>query len=134
MLRENRVTQPLRASAPRLKRRIHIRWQLACAALGVLLVAGLAAGAALSLNPALLPEAVDMARAIFGPSVVGQIESWAFQAQDGLRQARYQATGAATHTQWAAPPAASPKIRSSTATSTQNTPAPAPTTRPNTPA
>ena len=65
MLRENRVTQPLRASAPRLKRPLHIRWQLARAALGILLVAGLVAGAALYRSPALLPEAVDMARAIF---------------------------------------------------------------------
>jgi hypothetical protein len=131
MLRENRVTQPLRASAPRLNRRLHIRWQLASAALGILLVAGLAAGAALSRNPALLPEAVDTARAIFGPSAVAQIESWAFQAQDGLRHARYQATGAATHTQWAAPPAAPPKIRPSTATNAHYSVATAPTARPN---
>jgi hypothetical protein len=130
MLRQNRVTQPLPASAPRLKRRLHMRWQLARAALGVLLIAGLAAGVALYRSPALLPEAVDMARAIFGPSAVAQIEAWAFQAQDGLRQARYQATGATTHIQWAAPPAAPPKLHPSTAeTSAHKSPAPAPTAR-----
>src|SRR5438552_250588 len=47
MLRQDRVTQRLPASAPHLKRRPHMRWQLARAALGVLLVTGLAAGRAL---------------------------------------------------------------------------------------
>jgi hypothetical protein len=84
---------------------------------------------ALHSSPALLPEAVDEARAIFGPSAVAQIESWAFQAQDGLRQARYQTTGATTHAQWAVPPAAPPKLQpSSTATGAHTTPAPAPAT------
>jgi hypothetical protein len=98
-----------------------------CATLGVLLAAGLAAAMALYHNSALLPEAVDTARAIFGPSAVAQIESWVFQAQDSLRQARYQATGATTHTQWAAPlPAAPPRAQPSTAKPSVHT-APAPT-------
>lgn len=77
--------------------------------LGVLLALVVTAGVALYSDPELLPEAVDMARAIFGPGAVAQVESWTFQAQDSLRQARYQATGAATHPQWAESPAASPK-------------------------
>ena len=130
MLRQDRVAQPLPASAPHLKRRPHMRWQLARAALGVLLIAGLAAGVALYRSPALLPEAVDMARKIFGPSAVAQIESWAFQAQDSLRQARYQATGTTTHTQWAAPPAAPPKPHPATAEpGVHRSPAPAPIAR-----
>jgi hypothetical protein len=133
MLRENRVTQSLPASVPHPKRRTPLRWRLASAALGLLLLAGLVAGVALHNNPALVPQAVDTARAIFGPSAVAQVEAWAFQAQDGLRQARYQATGAAPHTQWAAPPAAPPALHPSTAgpgaaaPSAPSAPAPAPT-------
>src|SRR5690349_6930384 len=104
MLKQNRLAQPIPAGAPPRKRRLALRWRIGSAALGALLAAILAAAAALYSNPALVPEAVDMARAIFGPSAVAQVESWAFQAQDGLRQARYQATGATTHAQWAAPP------------------------------
>jgi hypothetical protein len=96
--------------------------------LGALLVAGLAAGAAVYRDPELLPMAVDWARSIVGPSAVAQIESWVFQAQDGVRQARYQATGASTHVQWAAPPATPPAIHTSAAqTGAHNTvPAAAP--------
>jgi hypothetical protein len=130
MLRENRVTHPLPASRPHPKRRYRLGWRVASAALGILLLAGLAAGEALYSNPALLPQAVDMARAIFGPSAVAQIESWAFQAQDSLRQARYQATGAAAHTQWAAPPAAPPRPHQSTVAPSVPAPAPAPTALP----
>src|SRR4051794_32421898 len=100
MLRQNRIPQPLPAGTPDMKQRPHMLWKLACAALGVLLLAGLAAGMALYRSPELLPQAVDSARAIFGPGAVAQVEAWVFQAQDGMRQARYQATGATTHTQW----------------------------------
>src|SRR4051795_9425920 len=113
MLSENHIPQP--ASVPHLRRH-PMRWRIVCAALGVLLLAGLAAGAALYSNPALVPAAVDTVRAIFGPSAVAQIEAWTFQAQDSLRQARYQATGTVAHTQWAvSPPAAPPKLRPSVA-------------------
>src|SRR5437868_5905141 len=129
MLRQNRITQPLPASAAHAKHRRPLCWRLAYAALGVMLSAILAAGAALYSNPALLPETVDTARAIFGPSAVAQIEAWAFQAQDGLRQARYQATGAAPHTQWAAPPAPPPRLHPSMAEpGAPSAPAPASTT------
>lgn len=130
MLKQNRVTQPLPTSTPYMKRRLPLRRQLARAVFGILLVSSLAAGVALYRNPELLPEAVDTVRAIFGPSTVAQIESWAFQAQDGLRQARYQATGAATHAQWAAPPPAPPQLHpSAAAPSARVLPAPAPTAR-----
>jgi hypothetical protein len=79
--------------------------------LGALLVVGLAAGVVLYQIPELAPELVDVARSIVGPSAVAQVESWVFQLQDGLRQARYQAPGSAAHVQWAAPPAAPPTPR-----------------------
>jgi hypothetical protein len=80
-------------------------------ALGIL---GGSAGLAAYADPALIPQAVDIARAVLGPSAVGQVESWVFQAQDQVRQARYQATGAAPQVEWAAPPAAQPAPRSAT--------------------
>jgi len=70
------------------------------------MLGGLASGLWMYSSPAAAPELVDVARAIFGPGAVAQVESWAFQAQDGLRQAHYRATGNSSHTQWAAPPAA----------------------------
>jgi hypothetical protein len=51
-----------------------------------------------------VPPAADTARAIFGPRAVALVESLVFQAQDQVRQARYQATGDASHLQWAAAP------------------------------
>jgi hypothetical protein len=54
-------------------------------------------------HPDIIPRAVDAARATFGPQPVALVESWVFQAQDQLRQARYHATGAAPQLQWAAP-------------------------------
>src|SRR5690349_16084112 len=108
MLGQNRVTRPLPAEAPPLNRRPLALRQLAYTALGVLLAAAVAAVVALYRNPALVPQAVDTARAIFGPSAVAQVEAWAFQAQDSMRQARYQATGAVSHPQWAAPPPVAP--------------------------
>jgi hypothetical protein len=65
-------------------------------------------------NPEVVPEAVDLARSIFGPDVVATIESWTFEAQDGLHLARYQATGVTSHIQWAAPPAAPPRLPNAT--------------------
>jgi hypothetical protein len=71
--------------------------------LGALLAAGLAAALLLYQNPELVPDLVDLARSIVGPSAVAQVESWVFQAQDSVRQARYQVTGRTAHVQWAAP-------------------------------
>jgi Phosphodiester glycosidase len=55
-------------------------------------------------QPAFVPQAADMARAIFGPEAVAEVEAWAFQTQDTLRQMRYQATGTSGGgVHWAAP-------------------------------
>ena len=54
-------------------------------------------------DSSLVPEAVDLARAVFGPAAVGQVEGWALQTQDTMRQVQYQATGAKSTVQWAAP-------------------------------
>ena len=130
MLRQNRVTQPLPDSTPQPARRSPRGWPIICVILVIMMLSGLVSGLWIYYNAAAVPELVDVARAIFGPSAVAQVESWAFQAQDGLRQARYQATGNSSHTQWAAPPAAPPKLHASTAaTSARNSPAPAPTAR-----
>jgi hypothetical protein len=130
MLRQDPVSQTLPTAARRPVRRPRARWRVARLALAVLLLAGLAAGLWLQRSPEVVPEAVDRARAIFGPGAVAMVESWVFQAQDGLRQARYQATGASSHTQWAAPPAAPPQTHApatTPATSPGGTAAPAPT-------
>jgi hypothetical protein len=101
------------------------RWAILGAILALLALGGLASGLWLFSNPQKLPDLVDAARAIFGPGAVAQVESWAFQAQDSLRQARYQATGSASHTQWAAPPAAPPNLHASPAgPSTHSSPTP----------
>src|SRR5258706_4845638 len=44
-------------------------------------------------DPALVPEAVDFARGIVGPGPVAQVQAWAFQLADAVRQAHSQATG-----------------------------------------
>jgi hypothetical protein len=59
-------------------------------------------------DPALVPEAVDRARGIVGPGPVAQVESWAFQIEDSLRQLHYRATGAQPQVGWAAPAAILP--------------------------
>jgi Phosphodiester glycosidase len=115
MLKNNPITGTLPTRTPQPTRRPRLRESLVRIMFGALLAAGLSLGVALKRDPVLLPEAVDLARAAFGPGAVASIESLAFQAQDSLRQARYQATGTATHTQWAAPPAPPPKIRQSPA-------------------
>src|SRR6478672_10040495 len=101
MLRQNRVTQPLPNSTPQPARRSPRGWPIIRAIVAILMLSGLVSGLWMYSNPAAVPELVDVARAIFGPSAVAQVESWVFQAQDGLRQARYQATGSSSHTQWA---------------------------------
>jgi len=77
-------------------------------------------------DPGIIPQAIDAARAIFGPQPVALVESWVFQAQDRVRQARYQATGAAPQLQWAEPvqqPKPSKIIKpAKTNTSTETTP------------
>ena len=106
MQRQNRETQPLPDSTPQPGPRSWRGWPIVGALLAILMLGGLASGLWMYSSPAAAPELVDVARAIFGPGAVAQVESWAFQAQDGLRQAHYRATGNSSHTQWAAPPAA----------------------------
>jgi hypothetical protein len=115
MLRENHASQPLPAISPHVTRRPHARWRILRIVLAILVLLGLDIGLWVYHDPELAPEAVDLARTVFGPGAVAQVESWVFQAQDGLRQARYQATGAANHAQWAAPPAAPPRARAAAA-------------------
>jgi hypothetical protein len=92
-------------------RRARSRWSWLLGGLITLGILSGSAGLAAYADPALIPQAVDIARAVLGPSAVGQVESWVFQAQDQVRQARYQATGAAPQVEWAAPPAASQPAR-----------------------
>jgi len=128
MLRQNRVPQQLTDSTPRPARRAPHGWPILRVLLAILMLGGLASGLWIYSNPAAVPQLVDTARAIFGPSAVAQVEAWAFQAQDGMRQARYQATGSSSHMQWAAPPAAPPIARPAVATpSTSSSIAAAPT-------
>jgi hypothetical protein len=103
MLRQTDIAQPQTSPAnpPRRPR----RWPLLRAALGGLIGLGLAAGALAYTNPGIAPQAADTARAIFGPRAVALVEALVFQAQDQVRQARYQATGDAQHLEWAATPA-----------------------------
>jgi hypothetical protein len=95
MIRRERTSRSLhlpsvrrRTTCPRYARR---RW---LAALGILSLIVCGLGAWVYRDPAVVPDAVDMAREIFGPDAVASVETWAFQTQDAYRQARYQATGA----------------------------------------
>ncbi len=94
---------------------------------GALILAMVVAGAIwFVVDPDALPGAVDAARAIFGPEAVAQVETAVFSAQDRLRQARYQATGAGAELHWAAAalPAsrqAQPQPAASTATNVART-------------
>ena len=120
MLRQNRVIQPLSDSTPQPTRRSWRLWPIVGVLRAILVLGGLASGLWMYSNPAAVPELVDVARAIFGPGAVAEVESWAFQAQDGLRQARYHATGSSSHTQWAAPPAALPSAHPAVAAPTSS--------------
>lgn len=73
---------------------------ITCLCLGTLL-----GGAAIWIrcDPAVVPEAVDVARGMFGPQAVAQIEAWAFQTQDAVRQARYRTGATQPSVQWATP-------------------------------
>jgi hypothetical protein len=53
-------------------------------------------------DPAIVPQAVDIARGIVGVEAVSTVEQWVFQLQDTMRQADYHATGARVTAQWAA--------------------------------
>lgn len=72
-----------------------------------LLIAGLVlslVGASIvwvSANPATIPMFVDLARANYGPQLVAQIETIAFNAQDRLHQLQYQLSQATPTTAWA---------------------------------
>jgi len=76
---------------------------IACAVVAGLAIVGGGAWLLAYEDPGIIPQAVDAARAILGPQPVALVESWVFQAQDRVRQARYQANGAAPQLQWAAP-------------------------------
>lgn len=84
------------------------------------------AGASLYARPDLVPQAVDLARAVFGAQAVAQVESWVFQAQDSVRQARYHATGSTPTIRWAAPSASQPAVSAPTAPPAQPGPSAAP--------
>jgi len=106
MIRRERIIRSLhlpavrrRTTRPRYLRR---RW---LAALGILSLIVCGLGAWVYSDPAVVPDAVDMAREIFGPDAVASVEAWAFQTQDAYRQARYQATGASNSLKWSAPAA-----------------------------
>ncbi len=106
MLRNTPFARPSRSSTPAGRHSqgwCWLRTALVCIAI-------LGGGIAIALyeDPSLVPQAVDVARALVGPQPVALVESWVFQAQDSVRQARYQATGAAPQVRWAAPPAATP--------------------------
>jgi hypothetical protein len=118
MQRQHRETHPLSDSRLQPGHRPWRGGPIIGALIAMLIPCGLASGLWMYSNTAALPELVDVARAIFGPGAVAQVESWAFQAQDGVRQARYRATGNSSHTQWAAPPAAPLTARPSLAAPT----------------
>ena len=104
MLRNTPFARPSRSSTPAGRHSQGWRWLRAA----LVCIAILGGGIAIALyeDPSLVPQAVDVARALVGPQPVALVESWVFQAQDSVRQARYQATGAAPQVRWAAPPAA----------------------------
>ncbi len=81
------------------------------------------------LDPSLLPQAADAARAVVGPGPVAQVEAWTFGAQDAARQARYQVTGGASQLQWAAPATTSvaPQAQLAAPTADTHTPGATPT-------
>lgn len=64
-----------------------------CGAVGILLYS----------DPTLIPQAVDIARGVFGPQPVALVESWVFQARDQARKVQYQTTGNAPALAWAGP-------------------------------
>jgi len=111
MLRRAHVAQPDQITEPQPIR--PLRWGLQRRTLlGMfLLVCGLCLWVAS--DPARVSQAVDLARTLLGPGPVAQVETWAFQDQDALRRAHYQATGASGGVEWAAPAATLPPARSS---------------------
>jgi hypothetical protein len=89
-----------------LRRHRRISFALGMVSLLALMALGLALWA--HADPALVPEAVDLARGIVGPGPVAQVEAWVFQLEDSARQAHYQTTGATAPVGWAAPAATLP--------------------------
>src|SRR5262245_20309137 len=114
MIRHNRLLQRLpkrvTEAAPVAGRRRGMRLR-GRALLGLLALLVCGVGLSIWGDPSVVPQAVDLARAIVGPGPVAQVESVVFQAQDSLRQARYQATGASSSVRWAAPAAPPPVAR-----------------------
>jgi len=90
----------------RLRQHRRISFALGMVSLLALLALGLALWA--HADPALVPEAVDLARGIVGPGPVAQVEAWVFQLEDSARQAHYQTTGTTAPIGWAAPAATLP--------------------------
>lgn len=103
MLQQKRMIRSRAPSAQvRPARRPRLR-SIARVVLAVLAALACAGGLLAYFDPAIVPAAVDEARALFGPRPVALVESLVFQAQDAVRQARYQAVGTTRHVQWAAP-------------------------------
>lgn len=96
----NTTSSPSTTPRPRRASR---RWKIVTAILVTiaLICGGLADWA--HTNPAFVPDAVDLARAVFGPELVAQVEEWVFRTEDRMRQLHYQATGAKSTVQWVAP-------------------------------
>jgi Phosphodiester glycosidase len=89
-----------------LRRHRRTSFALGMVSLLALMALGLAMWA--HADPALVPQAVDLARGIVGPGPVAQVEAWVFQLEDSARQAHYQTTGATAPVGWAAPAATLP--------------------------
>ena len=124
MLRKTQVSRLFPTLETCRRRRLWHR-MIACAVVVGLAIVGAGAGLLAYEDPGIIPQAVDAARAIFGPQPVALVESWVFQAQDRVRQARYQATGAAPQIQWVAPaerPKSSRMIKPAKATLPTDTP------------
>jgi hypothetical protein len=112
-----------RHPARRLRRHI-LRAGLAAVAL-----MAFAAGLLSYADPSFVPMAVDIARATLGPRPVALVESLVFRAQDTVRAARYRATGASSHAEWASPPVAQAPAQPARAPAHPPVSAPAPAAR-----
>lgn len=108
-MQREQISAPFSVAAPSAQRRRPRRRLPIVIVAILLLIAGLAGWT--RIDPAFIPDAVDLAREVVGPAPVGQVEAWAFQAQDSLRRLRYQATGSAPAVRWAAPPIALPRVQ-----------------------
>ncbi len=82
--------------------RLRARWgrRVAICAAALTLAAGTAA-ITVAVEPSLVPRAVDAARGVFGPELVGQVEALAARGQDTARRTAYHVTGASAGLSWA---------------------------------